>query len=87
MYSQVHYLGSFAFPAVADVGLRVKSLGQSSVIYELALFEQGIDQVKSVGEYVHVFVDRATGRPAARGMNATVRGGLQRIAVGPQAKL
>lgn len=62
--------------------MRVNKLGKSSVTYEIALFEKGLEEVKSVGELVHVFVDRATGRPSARGMNETMRCGLERICVG-----
>jgi acyl-CoA thioester hydrolase len=51
------------------------------VTYEIALFEQGVEEVKSVGDLVHVFVDRATGRPAATGMNDSLRNGLQKILV------
>jgi acyl-CoA thioester hydrolase len=86
VHSQNDYFGSIAFPAVAELGLRVNKLGKSSVTYEVALFERGIDEVKSVGEFVHVFVDRATARPAANGMDANIRGGLQKILV-QQSKL
>jgi len=61
-------------------------LGKSSVTYEVALFQQGVEQVKSVGEFIHVFVDRKSGRPAANGMNVDFKEGLQRILV-KQSKL
>jgi acyl-CoA thioester hydrolase len=61
-------------------------LGKSSVTYEIALFERGVDEVKSVGEIVHVFVDRETGRPAAKGMNGDLKEGLRKILV-QQSKL
>ena len=77
--SQNQYFASIAFPAVAELGLRVQKLGKSSVVYEFALFEKGVDAVKSVGSFVHVFVDRATGRPAAEGMNTKLREGLQKL--------
>lgn len=68
--------------------MRVNKLGKSSVTYEVALFEKGLDQVKSVGEFVHVFVDRKTGRPSTNGMDGTMRDGLERILVGStQSKL
>lgn len=79
MHSHNDYFGSISFPAVAELALRVNSLGKSSVTYEIAMFEQGVDRVCSVGEYVHVFVDRATGRPNVQGMNSTMRHGLERI--------
>lgn len=88
VHSHNDYFSSIAFPAVAELALRVNKLGKSSVTYEVALFEQDCDEVKSVGEFVHVFVDRATGRPNANGMDSTMKRGLERILVGGQrAKL
>lgn len=71
---------------MADLALRVNKLGKSSVTYEIALFERGVEQVKSVGELIHVFVDRGTGRPAANGMDGKIKDGLQRLVV-PQSKI
>ncbi|KUI73029.1 hypothetical protein VM1G_11860 [Cytospora mali] len=81
VHSHNDFFSSVSFPAVAELAMRVNKLGKSSVTYELALFEKGVDEVKSVGELVHVFVDRATGRPSAKGMNETMRCGLGRILV------
>jgi acyl-CoA thioester hydrolase len=86
VHSQGDFFGSISFPAVAELGLRVNELGKSSVKYEVALFEKGVEEVKSVGELIHVFVDRETGRPAATGMNDQLREGLQKILV-RQSKL
>lgn len=71
-----------AYPAVADVGLRVARLGRSSVAYELALFERGAPDAegpRAVCHFVHVFVERKTGRPPPAGMAAELRRGLERI--------
>lgn len=81
MHSHNDYFDSISFPAVAELALRVNKLGKSSVTYEIALFEKGVEKVKSVGEFVQVFVDRTTGRPSASGMNETMRRGLERIYV------
>ncbi|KAK6951438.1 hypothetical protein Daesc_007973 [Daldinia eschscholtzii] len=51
------------------------------VTYEIALFEKGVEQVKAVGEYVQVFVDRSTQRPNANGMNPQLRDGLEKLHV------
>ena len=83
VHSHSDYFGSISFPAVAELGLRVNQLGRSSVRYEIALFERGVDEVKAVGEFVHVFVDRATARPAADGMPRDLRIGLSKIMVRP----
>jgi acyl-CoA thioester hydrolase len=86
VHSHSDFFGSIAFPAVAELALRVNKLGKSSVTYEIALFERGIDEAKSVGEIIHVFVDRDTGRPATKGMNDDLKAGLQRILI-QQSKL
>ena len=75
--SHSNYYASIAFPAVAELGLRVAKLGKSSVEYEFALFEKGVEGVKSVGGSTHVFVERATGRPRKEGMEEGVRRGLE----------
>lgn len=65
----------------------MNKLGKSSVTYEIGLFERGLEEVRSVGELVHVFVDRDTGRPAANGMEGKLREGLQKLSQLPQSKL
>jgi acyl-CoA thioester hydrolase len=86
VHSHSDFFGSIAFPAVAELALRVNKLGNSSVTYEIALFERGVESVKSVGELIHVFVDRETGRPGASGMNRDIKAGLEEILV-QQSKL
>src|SRR5579871_4694734 len=78
VHSHSDFFGSIAFPAVAELALRVNKLGKSSVAYEIGLFEKGLHEVKAVGEFVHVFVDRDTGRPAPTGMNDSLRKGLEK---------
>ncbi|CAH0051534.1 unnamed protein product [Clonostachys solani] len=79
------FFASLAYPAVAELALRVNKLGKSSVTYEVGVFEKGVDGVKAVGEFVHVFVERATARPAKTGMNDQLREGLQKIYVGVES--
>ncbi|KAK4232426.1 HotDog domain-containing protein [Podospora fimiseda] len=82
VHSHNDYFASISFPAIAELALRVNKLGKSSVTYEIALFEKGDDKVRSVGEFIQVWVDRETARPnAATGMNSEVRRGLERIMV------
>lgn len=59
--------------------MRVAKLGNSSVTFELAVFEQGLEEVKAVCDFVHVFVQRSTGRPAQEGMPPELRKGLVRL--------
>ena len=87
VHSHSDFFGSIAFPAVAELALRVNKLGKSSVTYEVALFEKGLEEVKSVGEIVHVFVDRDSGRPAAAGMNGDLKLGFQMLLVKETPKL
>ncbi len=79
VHSHNDYFGSISYPAVAELALRVNKLGKSSVTFEIALFEKGVEEVRSVGEFVQVFVDRVTGRPSAQGMSGILRDGLRRI--------
>ena len=53
-----------SFPEAVDVGLRVARLGTTSVIYEIGIFRRGEDEPAAMGRFVHVWVDRATERPA-----------------------
>ena len=52
------------FPDTIDAGLRIVKLGTSSVTYEIGIFRQGDDEPAATGQFVHVWVDRATQRPA-----------------------
>ena len=58
------------FPETVEAGLRIGRLGTSSVRYEIALFRAGVEAPAATGHFVHVFVDRATRRPAPLDENA-----------------
>ncbi|HEY1506714.1 MAG TPA: thioesterase family protein [Stellaceae bacterium] len=58
------YFKPLAFPDSVETGLRVGKLGNSSVRYEIAIFRQGDLDPAAAGHFVHVYVDRATRRPA-----------------------
>jgi acyl-CoA thioester hydrolase len=59
-----NYFASLAFPQTVEAGLRVARLGASSVRYEIGLFAAGEASAAACGHFVHVYVDRATRRPA-----------------------
>lgn len=59
------YLRPLSFPQAVDIGSRIERLGRSSVTYALAVFGEGDVAAAAVGHFVHVWVDRASGRPAA----------------------
>ena len=61
------YFASIAFPEKIDAGLRVTTLGNSSVRYEVALFREGAEVAVAQGHFVHVYVDRKTSKPQALG--------------------
>ena len=63
--SECDYLSAIAYPQEIDVGLSIVKLGNSSVRYALAIFEQEKDAASAVGSVTHVFVDRKTERPVA----------------------
>ena len=57
------FFSSMAFPDRVDVGMRVVHLGKSSVRYEIGLFRNDAPEASAVGQFVHVYVDRASNRP------------------------
>ena len=61
------YFSSLAFPQPVLAGIRVASVGSSSVRYEVGLFaDEPGDEAKPCaarGHFVHVYVDRSTRRP------------------------
>jgi acyl-CoA thioester hydrolase len=61
--TQCRYFAELRFPEVVTAGLGLERLGNSSVVYRLALFGTGRDEPAAVGRFVHVYVDRKTRRP------------------------
>lgn len=60
-----NYFSPLAFPEPVVAGIRVAHVGASSVRYEVALFA-GDESLPCAarGHFIHVYVDRATRRPA-----------------------
>lgn len=87
VHSYSNYFGSVAFPSIVDLGLRVNKLGKSSVTYEVGFFERGFEDVRAVGGYTHVFVERETNRPSASGILEVTRKGLARLLTDEKSKL
>lgn len=61
--TKCNYFRPIAFPDTVRAGLRVVHLGSSSVRYEVGLFRNEEDSASAQGHFVHVYVDRASGRP------------------------
>lgn len=57
------YFRSIAFPDRLQIGVRVAKLGNSSVRYEVAVFREKDEAICAAGHFVHVYVDRESGRP------------------------
>ncbi|MDD5030417.1 MAG: thioesterase family protein [Rhodoferax sp.] len=63
--TQCNYFAPLAFPQTVEAGIRVARLGNSSVRYEVGLFEQGQPLTAAKGHFIHVYVDRVSRRPTA----------------------
>ena len=61
--SACRYVDSFRYPESIECGLRVVMLGNSSVKYEVGLFQPSDNAPRVWGGFVHVFVDRVSRRP------------------------
>jgi acyl-CoA thioester hydrolase len=57
------YFAELRFPEVVTAGLALEKLGNSSVVYRLALFGESAAGPAAVGRFVHVYVDRESRRP------------------------
>jgi acyl-CoA thioester hydrolase len=56
------YFAELRFPEPVTAGIALERLGDSSVVYRLALFGAG-DEPAAAGRFVHVYVDRVDRRP------------------------
>lgn len=74
--SQCRFFASAAFPEEIDAGLRVGKLGNSSVRYEIGLFNAAGEPLAE-GYFVHVFVDRESRKPGP--MPDGIRTSLERL--------
>ena len=82
--SYCDYFGAAHYPGMLDVGLRVVKIGNSSVMYEVAVFQEGEDQVKAVGGFTQIWVDRATNKVTSEGVPRSIREPLQPLLAGSE---
>lgn len=73
------FFAPIAHPQKIEAGLRVGRLGTSSVRYEIGIFRKGRRQAVAAGHFVHVFVDRKSGRPTP--LPPRIRRALARLVV------
>src|SRR5262249_55325754 len=59
------FLKQISFPDVLTVGLRLEKLGNSSVIYQVAVFRGEDAEPSAIGRFVHVYVDAVGRRPVS----------------------
>lgn len=71
--SYCDYFGAANYPGMLDVGLRIVKIGNSSVMYEVGIFQEGEEQVKAVGGFTQIWVDRATNKVTAEGVPGSIR--------------
>ncbi len=77
--TQCHYFSPIAFPSLVHAGLRVASLGNSSVRYEVGLFRDDAPVAAAKGHFVHVYVDRVSNKPVP--LPGKLRGALTPLLV------
>jgi acyl-CoA thioester hydrolase len=82
--SYCDYFGAAHYPGMLNVGLRVVKIGNSSVVYEVAVFQEGEDQVKAVGGFTQIWVDRATNKVTPEGVPQSMREPLQPLLAGSE---
>ena len=63
--TQCNYFRPVAFPQEITGALRVAHRGTSSVRYEIGIFRGDNETASAQGHFVHVYVERVSGRPAA----------------------
>ena len=77
LINSLQFFAPLGFPQVLDLGLRVDRLGNSSVTYEVGVFEQGKNSPAAVGGYTHVFVESESRKSSK--METETRQGLERL--------
>ncbi|PFH53492.1 hypothetical protein AMATHDRAFT_137266 [Amanita thiersii Skay4041] len=82
--SYCNFFRPLSFPQVLELGLRVNNIGNSSVAYEVGVFEQGSKEPAAVGGYTHVFVESTSRKSAS--MSNNLKEGLMKLS-GTQSKL
>lgn len=60
-----NYFRPLAFPDAVAAGIRVARIGKTSVRYEVGLFRNDDEEIAAAGHFIHVYVDRKSGRPVS----------------------
>jgi len=59
-----NFFAPLQYPNTVEAGVRVGRVGTSSVRYEIGLFADAASNSAASGHFVHVYVERASRRPA-----------------------
>ncbi len=76
--SKCTFLKEFTYPDVAQAGLKLQRLGNTSVAYDIGLFHVGDDDAAALGYLVHVYVDTESRQPVR--VPDAVRAGVEALA-------
>lgn len=76
--SSCEYLSPLSFPDLVTIGVKIASLGNSSIRYAVAAFGADAEAAAAQGEFVHVCVSTHDHKPA--GMPDALRAALSRYA-------
>jgi acyl-CoA thioester hydrolase len=71
------FLKEISFPDMLHIGLGLEKLGNSSVIYQLAVFRGEDEQPSALGRFVHVYVDEETRKPVP--IPSIIRAALEKL--------
>lgn len=77
--SNCRYMAPVAFPTALTVGVRAERLSDKSVTYGIGIFAGDDELASAAGEFVHVFVERASGEAAS--IPERIRRALEAIVV------
>ena len=77
--SECDFFAPLAFPGEVLGGLGVARIGNTSVTYEVALFDGATETAAAGARFTHAYVDPATRRPMA--LPAAFRAALERVTV------
>jgi len=78
VHSECDYLSAVNYPGDLEVGIATRKVGNSSVTYQVGLFQLGAEQASALGSMVHVFVQQSTGKPVP--IPPALRQAMERIA-------
>lgn len=66
------YFGAAQYPGMLDVGLRVVRIRKASIMYEVGVFQEGSEQVKAVGGFLQIWVDKASNKVLKDGVPKSI---------------